>query len=135
MRFEIKTKGLHDIIDITDHVTKAVETPGTKDGIAVVFAPHSTVGITTIEYESALLQDIKEIFEKIAPSTKHYGHNDTWNEDNGHAHILSSIVGTSKVFPIEKGRLVLGTWQQIVLIEFDPRPRMRIIIVKVIETK
>lgn len=135
MKFSLQTKGQHDIINITDRVQEEVKKSGVKDGIVLVAVAHSTCGITTIEYEPGLLKDLPEIFEKIAPSNKHYHHNDTWGDANGHSHILSAIVGTSRVFPIEGGEVVLGAWQQLVLIEFDPRMRTRNVIAKIIESK
>ena len=135
MKFQISTKGQHDIIDITDRVREKVKKSGVKDGAVLVAVPHSTCGITTIEYEPGLFnKDLKEVFEKLAPSDKHYAHNDTWGDDNGHSHILSAIFGTSKTFPIENGEIILGTWQQIVLVEFDPRSRQRDVIVKTIKS-
>lgn len=134
MKFSLQTKGQYDIIDITDRVREEVKKSGVKDGIVLVAVAHSTCGITTIEYEPGLVnKDLKEVFEKIAPSDKHYAHNDTWGDNNGHSHILSAIVGTSKVFPVENREVLLGTWQQIVLIEFDPRSRQRNVIVKTIK--
>lgn len=131
MRFFVSTKGFCDIIDITDKVKEAVKKEKVEDGFCLVFSPGSTVAITTIEFEPQLLKDFKELMEKLVPSDKKYHHDDVWGEANGFSHLRSSLIGPSLLIPIEKGELLLGTWQQIVLLDFDNRERKREVIVKV----
>ena len=135
MRFKISTKGFCDIIDITSIVEEEVRKTEIKDGICVVSSPGSTIGITTIENEPRLLKDFKELMEKLIPSNKKYHHDDAWGEANGFSHLRSSLIKPFLTVPIENGKLLLGTWQQIVFIDFDSRPREREIIVKVIAGK
>jgi secondary thiamine-phosphate synthase enzyme len=132
MRFSVKTRGLNDIIDITDKVSEMVEKSKVKDGICLISCPGATVGITTIEYDPNLLEDFKEFLEKIAPSNRPYHHDETWGDKNAHSHLRSALIKPFLTVPMEDGKLVLGTWQQIVIIDFDNRPREREIIVKII---
>jgi secondary thiamine-phosphate synthase enzyme len=132
MKFTISTKGHYDFLDITGRVEAIVEKSGVKDGVAFVFVPGSTAAVTTMEYESGVIQDLINVFEKLAPEKADYIHHQRWGDRNGAAHIKSALVGPDLTVPIEDGRLVLGAWQQIVLIDFDERPRWRDIIVKVI---
>jgi len=132
MRFTISTKGFTDVIDITSRVAEIVKKSKVKDGICLISCPGSTAGITTIEYEPELLKDFKEFLEKIAPSDKEYRHDKVWGEKNGFSHLRSALIKPFLTVPVEDGKLVLGTWQQCVLIDFDNRPREREIIVKVI---
>ncbi|MCH8741300.1 YjbQ family protein [Patescibacteria group bacterium] len=134
MRFSIKTKGFNDIIDITDKVSQEVEKSKIKDGLCLVSCPGSTAGLTTIEYEPNLIEDFKEFLEELVPSDKKYRHDQTWGENNGFSHIRSALIKPFLTVPIEDGKLVLGTWQQIVLIDFDSRSREREILVKIIKT-
>jgi len=131
MRFKISTKGFNDIIDITEQVLKAVRDSKVKEGVCLISCPGSTAGITTIEYEPNLLADFKEFLEKLVPSNRAYRHDQTWGEKNAPSHIKSALIKPFLTVPIEDGRLVLGTWQQLVLIDFDTRPRDREILVKV----
>lgn len=133
-QINVSTKGFNDVIDITDEVTKIVKDSKIKDGVAVIFIPGSTATITTIEYEPGLIQDIKEALEKIAPMKGDYKHEEAWHDGNGYAHIRATLMKPSISVPIENGELILGTWQQIVLIDFDNRSRERKIIVKIIKT-
>jgi secondary thiamine-phosphate synthase enzyme len=132
MRFKISTKGFCDIIDITSRVEEAVEKSGVEDGICIVSCPGSTIGITTIENEPELLKDFKELMEKLVPSDKRYHHDSVWGEANGFSHLRSSLIKPFLTVPVENGKLVLGTWEQIVFVDFDNRPREREILVKVI---
>ncbi len=132
MRFSISTKGFTDIIDITSKVSEFVKKSGVKEGICLISCPGSTCGITTIEYESGLIEDLKRVLEKIAPMSKDYEHCKKWGDCNGYAHIRSALMKPFLAVSIEGGRLVLGTWQQIVFIDFDNRPRDREISVKII---
>jgi secondary thiamine-phosphate synthase enzyme len=123
---EIPTKGNCDIIDITAAVQEAVAAAGLTDGTVTVFNVGSTAGVTTIEYEPGLVNhDINAAFEKIAPQNGCYEHEETWHDDNGHAHVRASLLGPSLVVPFCNQNIMLGTWQQIVLIDFDTRPRTR----------
>ncbi|RLI99611.1 MAG: YjbQ family protein [Candidatus Aenigmatarchaeota archaeon] len=131
-RVRVRTKGNTDVIDITQHVADAVEKSNKKDGIAVVFVPGSTAAITTIEYEPNLVKDIKNIMEKLVPSNIEYLHHKTWGDDNGSSHIRASIVKPSLTVPFQNKELLLGTWQQIVLMDFDTREREREIIIQII---
>ena len=133
MRFKISTKGFTDIIDITPQVEKEVEKSKVKDGICLISCPGSTAGITTIEYEPELLEDFKEFLEKIVPSDREYRHDKVWGEKNGFSHIRSALIKPFLTVPIEDEKLVLGQWQNIVLIDFDNRPREREILVKIIK--
>lgn len=123
---EIPTKGNCDIIDITPAVQEAVAAAGLTGGTVTVFNVGSTAGVTTIEYEPGLVNhDINAAFEKIAPQNGCYEHEETWHDDNGHAHVRASLLGPSLVVPFCNQNIMLGTWQQIVLIDFDTRPRTR----------
>jgi len=130
-RFIISTKGFCDIVDITSRVQEVVKKSGTKEGFCLISCPGSTAGLTTIEYESELLKDFKEFVEKIIPSDREYHHDKVWGDANGFSHLRSSLFKPFLTVPIEGGKLVLGTWQQIVLINFDNREREREVVVKV----
>ena len=132
MKFKINTKGNNDIIDITSQVSEAVRKSKKKDGICLISCLGSTAGLTTIEADPNLLEDFKEFLEKIAPSNKSYHHDETWGDRNASGHIKSSLIKPFLTVPIEDGKLLLGTWHQIVLIDFDNRPREREIIIKII---
>lgn len=131
MRFAISTKGFADIIDITSRITEAVKKSKIRNGICLISCPGSTTGITTIEYEPELLKDFKEFLEKIIPSDKEYRHDKVWGEKNGFSHLRSALIKPFLNVPIEDGKLVLGQWQNLVLLDFDNRPREREILVKV----
>jgi len=132
MKFKIKTSGFNDIIDITDQISDLVKKSKVKDGICLISCPGATVGITTIEADPNLLEDFKEFLEKLVPSNRPYRHDETWGDKNTPSHIRSALIKPFLTAPIEDGKLVLGQWQQIVLIDFDNRPRERQIIVKII---
>jgi len=129
-RFSIKTKGNNDMHDITPFVEEAVVNSTMLYGIAVVFVVGSTAAITTIEYEPGLQKDMETAMERIAPKDAFYAHEARWGDDNGHSHIRASLVGPSIVVPFTEKKLALGTWQQIVLIDFDTHPRSRTILVQ-----
>jgi secondary thiamine-phosphate synthase enzyme len=128
----VKTKGNCDILNITDKVTDILHTSGFKTGNATVFVVGSTASISTIEYEPGLKKDLPEILEKFIPSGRNYHHNATWGDHNGHSHLRSTLFGCSQTIPFIKGELLLGTWQQIILIDFDERPRTRKVIIQLI---
>ena len=120
-----KTQGRCDIIDITARVQQEIQKENFQNGLATLFVSGSTASLTTIEYEPGLIQDLKEFLEKLIPSNRKYHHDDRWGDDNGFSHLRASLLGPSLQVPVENGRLLLGTWQQIVLLDFDNRPRTR----------
>lgn len=130
--FAVSTQGFTDIVDITGHVQKVVDENNFKEGSALVFVPGATAGITTIEYESGLLKDYPEFWRKLIPSNRRYSHDDTWHDGNGFSHIRAALQGASFTVPFANGKLLLGTWQQIILLDFDNRPRNRKVIVQII---
>jgi len=135
MRFKINTEGFNDIIDITDKVSEIVAKSKVKDGVCLISCPGSTAGLTTIEYDPNLLEDFKEFLEKIAPSDRPYHHDETWGDKNAFSHIRSALIKPFLAVPIEDEKLVLGQWQNIVLVDFDNRPRKREIIIKIIKNE
>jgi len=128
----IQTNGEVDIIDITSDVQKVISKSKIKDGIVCVFVPGSTGTVTTIEYEPGLMEDLPKALEKIAPKNIYYKHHETWHDDNGHSHVRASIMGPSITLPIKNGKMLHGTWQQLVFVEFDTRPRNRSIIIQIL---
>ncbi|MFC1663475.1 secondary thiamine-phosphate synthase enzyme YjbQ [Patescibacteria group bacterium] len=135
MNFTVSTKGHYDFIDITDQVNQIISKSGIKEGIALVFVSGSTAAITTMEYEEGIEQDLMDLFEKWAPEEADYKHHQKWGDHNGAAHIKSAIIGTDQSVPVIRGKLALGTWQQVVMIDFDEKPRQRDIQVKIIPDK
>lgn len=135
MKLSFSTKGFNDIINITSDIEKVVKDSGAKEGIVLVFVAHSTCALTTIEYEEGAIEDLKKALEKIAPMNKDYEHCKKWGDCNGYAHVRAALMNPSLTLPIEKGKIICGTWQQIVLIDFDNQPREREVIVKVMEQK
>jgi len=130
--FNIKTKGEIQILDITDNVSTVIRESGFRSGLACIFTPGSTCAVTTTEYEPGLLMDIPEALERLFPRNKKYKHNDTWHDGNGHSHVRAAFLGPSITIPFDGGRLELGTWQQLIFVELDIRPRQREIHVKII---
>lgn len=128
--FQVSTKGYTDIIDITRQISSIIAYENITNGSVLVFINGSTAGITTIEYEPGLLEDLPAAYERIAPSNIYYKHDETWGDGNGAAHVRSAMTGCSITVPISDGALMLGTWQQVVLIDFDNRPRNRKVIVQ-----
>jgi len=126
-----QTKGNADMIDITSKVQDIVSSSGVSSGIVTVFVPGSTASVTTIEYEPGLLKDFPKAMDKLAPAGEHYDHDARWGDGNGHSHVKASTIGPSLVIPFENKRLLLGTWQQVVCVDFDNRPRARNVIVQV----
>jgi secondary thiamine-phosphate synthase enzyme len=131
-RFSVPTKGEADIVNITDHVASGISKHELTAGTVTIFVSGSTAGITTTEYEPGLKKDIPAAFERIAPRSAPYHHDDTWHDGNGHAHVRAALLGPSLTVPFHNGKLALGTWQQIVLIDFDNRPRTRQITLQII---
>ena len=130
-KFSVNTKGNTDIIDITKNVKNFVYSRLLQNASVVVYVAGSTASITSIEYEPGLLQDLPECLERIAPSNVDYSHDEMWHDGNGYAHIRASIIGNSITVPLIDAALQLGTWQQIVLIDFDNKPRTRTIHVQI----
>lgn len=131
-RFSLQTHGNDEVHDITGSVQQAVLESRLLNGIVTTFVVGSTAGITTIEYEPGLVQDLATVMERIAPRQASYAHEARWGDDNGHSHLRASLLGASITVPFVNGQLTLGTWQQIVLVDFDTRPRHRTVIVQVI---
>jgi len=131
-KIRVSTKGHTDIIDITESVSELLRKHKLQAGNATIFVSGSTAGVTTVEYEPGLLKDLPEAFERIAPTGKSYHHDATWGDNNGYAHVRASLLGPSLTIPFNNGGLLLGTWQQVVLIDFDNRSRDRVIVVQLI---
>lgn len=132
-KINIKTRGNCDVVDITEQVSEVVVQGDIRSGTVTLFNIGSTAGITTTEYEPGLANyDLRAAFEKIAPENARYEHEQTWHDDNGHAHVRASLLGPSLSVPIVDGRLTLGTWQQIILVDFDTRPRTRTLVCQII---
>ena len=130
--FQVETKGETHIIDITSKVKKIVKQSTLTSGIVTVALTGSTAGLSTIEYEDGLLQDLKKAYETIAPRHADYVHNQRWGDGNGYAHIRATLTGQSTTVPFHDNSLQLGTWQQLILIDFDNRPRTREVIVHMV---
>jgi secondary thiamine-phosphate synthase enzyme len=127
-----KTRGNNDIINLTSDVEKFIKNSKVTDGLLTVFSVGSTGGVSTMEFEPGLIKDIPKFFEKIIPSSLRYSHDDTWGDGNGHSHLRSFLLKTSLSVPVIKGEIILGTWQQIVFVDFDNRQRTRRIILQYI---
>jgi len=127
----ISTKGFSDIIDVTTDVANAVRKSGINSGTVTIFISGSTAGVTTIEYEPGLLKDLPEAFEKIAPQNKRYYHDATWHDGNGFSHVRAAMLGCSLTVPFRDSSLILGTWQQIVVVDFDNRSRHREVVLQI----
>ncbi len=126
------TEGDGDVIDITAGVERVVAQAGLETGIASVFVPGSTAAVTTMEYERGGIQDLRDTLDRLVPRDHPYEHNRLAGDTNSHAHIRAAIVGPSELVPVRGGRLDMGTWQQVVLIDFDDRPRQRTVVVQVL---
>ena len=131
-KIQIKSKSENDILDITDRVSQIVNESRIENGVVIVFVVGSTAAITTLEYEPGLRKDFPEMLSRLAPREIEYSHDNTWHDGNGHSHVRASLIGPSLAIPILEGHLTLGTWQQIVLVEMDTRPRERKFILQVI---
>jgi secondary thiamine-phosphate synthase enzyme len=130
--FQLKTQGFSDVHDLTSKVQDLLKSSRLTHGIVTVFVPGSTAGITTIEFESGVIEDLKKAIERIAPQNIHYDHDARWGDGNGFSHVRAALLGPSLTVPFSYGKLQLGTWQQIILIDFDNRPRRREILVQVV---
>jgi secondary thiamine-phosphate synthase enzyme len=128
----LQTNGQTDIRDITGNVAQAVTAAGLKDGLVTVFTPSSTSALTTIEFESGAVADLRRALDAVAPTERDYQHNLKWGDGNGFAHVRAALMGPSLTIPVVKGQLSLGTWQQIVFLDFDNRPRHRELVVQLV---
>jgi len=128
----LNTKGNADILDITDHVSRVVVESGLRNGVVTVFTPSATSGLTTIEYESGCISDLRRLFDEIIDPGRHYAHNARWGDGNGHSHIRAALIGPSFSVPFVNSRLTLGTWQQIIFVDFDNRSRRRDLVIQMI---
>jgi secondary thiamine-phosphate synthase enzyme len=127
----LRTQGHCDVIDITEDVARAVRDSDLRAGIATVFCPGSTGGLTTIEYERGVITDLKQVLDEIVPPDRDYRHHLRWGDDNGHSHVRAALVGPSLTVPFVDRQLMLGTWQQVVFCDFDTRGRSRRLIVQI----
>jgi secondary thiamine-phosphate synthase enzyme len=130
--FRISTKGNADVLDITPQVSRIVGESGIRTGVVNIAGVGSTLGITTLEFEPGCVADLRRALDRIAPPNSDYAHNARWSDDNGYSHLRSALLGTSRSFPVSDGRLHTGTWQQVVLCDFDSRSRDRQVIVTVV---
>lgn len=128
---QLQTKGQCDIVDITSQVAGEVSGTGLNSGTATVFVNRSTAGVSTIEFEPGLVADFKAMWERLIPQDITYDHNRAWGDGNGHSHVRASLLGASLTVPFNDKRLTLGTWQQIILVDFDNRPRTRQVILQI----
>ena len=128
----LRTKGETDLVDITAEVGEGVRESGLSAGIVTVFIPGSTAGVTTIEYEGGAIQDFREAIDRIAPRNIHYHHDARWGDGNGYSHVRAALQGASLTVPFSSSELILGTWQQIIVVDFDNRPRTREVILQII---
>ena len=131
-KFSLSTKGFSDIIDITNRVDTVIGHSKIENGLVTVFCPGSTGSVTTIEYESGVLRDLQKAIEKIVPSNIPYEHDRRWGDGNGFSHVRAALMKPSLTIPLINGKLALGTWQQIVFIDFDNRSRERNLIVQIV---
>jgi secondary thiamine-phosphate synthase enzyme len=128
----LNTKGNSDIQDITREVIHLVEQSGLRSGTVTIFCPSSTSGLTTVEYEPGAVADLKRLFEELVPANHNYAHNATWEDGNGHSHMRASLLGASLSIPFVEKNLTLGTWQQVIYVDFDTRPRHRELVVQMV---
>ena len=131
VRCSVTTRGNGEVLDVTGEVAEAVRGSGIANGIATVFVTGSTAALTTLEFEPGLVHDLNAAFERLYPREMEYRHHERWGDDNGHSHVRASMLGPSLVVPVSGGELALGRWQQIVLVDFDTRPRAREFLVQV----
>ena len=131
-RIQLNTQGNGQVLDITSEVESQLRSSGLKNGIVTLFTPGSTSALTTIEYESGVVRDLQQLFDRLVPPDMEYRHNLRWGDGNGHAHIRHALLGPSLTIPVVESRLALGTWQQIVFVDFDNRARTRSIVVQIL---
>lgn len=128
----LTTRGNTDVHDLTDDLNRLVQESGLTSGLLTVFCPSSTSGVTTVEYEPGAVSDLKRTFEELVPANRPYAHNATWDDGNGHSHMRAALLGPSLTVPFVKRRLMLGTWQQVIYVDFDIRPRRRELVVQIL---
>jgi secondary thiamine-phosphate synthase enzyme len=128
----LNTQGEAEVREITDQVGRAVAESGLTNGLVTIFCPSATSALTTIEYEPGCVSDLRRLFDEIVDPNRHYAHNARWGDGNGHSHVRAALLGPSLTVPFVAGRLTLGTWQQIVVVDFDNRPRRRELVVQII---
>ena len=131
-RIHLNTQGNGQILDITDEVRHQIQNTALEAGIVTLFTPSATSALTTIEYESGAVSDLQQLFDRIAPPDIEYRHNLRWGDGNGHSHARHALLGPSLTIPFVDGQLTLGTWQQIIFVDFDVRPRSRSLIVQIL---
>jgi secondary thiamine-phosphate synthase enzyme len=131
-QLRFSTEGDGDVIDLTEGVQSVLEASGVENGMVSVFVPGSTAAVTAMEHEPGGVRDLRSVLERLIPASGEYEHNRLNNDTNSHAHIRAAIVGPSETVPVRDGGLALGTWQQLVLVDFDDRPRQRTVVVQVI---
>jgi secondary thiamine-phosphate synthase enzyme len=131
-RISLGTRGKTDIIDITDDIAAKITSSGINSGIVTIFVAGSTAGLTTIEYEPGLVADFQDFWNRIIPDNIRYEHNERWNDGNGYSHVRASLLGGSLTIPFTNRKLTLGTWQQIILVDFDNRARQREVVLQVL---
>lgn len=132
LSIQLNTRGNADIKDITDAVANSLAQSGLKNGIVTIFCPSSTSGLTTIEYESGCLSDLRRLFDEVVDPKRDYAHNARWGDGNGHSHVSAALLKASLTVPFVNGRMTLGTWQQIIFVDFDNRSRRRELVVQMI---
>lgn len=121
----VETAGGGEILDLTPQVREFVRRSGVQEGTASLFVPGSTAGLTTLEYEPGVVRDLQDCFERLVPQEFPYAHEQAWHDGNGHSHVRAALLGPSLVLPVRSGRPLLGSWQQVVLVDFDNRARAR----------
>ena len=131
LSIDLQTGGNAEILDITRQVRDVVNDAGMRNGTVTIFCPSATSALTTIEYESGCISDLQRLFNEIVDPVRHYAHNARWGDGNGHSHVRAALLGPSLTVPFVDGRLTLGTWQQIVYVDFDNRPRRRSLVAQV----
>ncbi len=129
---EFSTRGNADIVDITDQVSASIGETGLANGTVTIFCPSSTSAVTTIEHENGCFSDLRRLFDEIVDPKRDYAHNARWGDGNGHSHVRAALLGASLTVPFVSGRLTLGTWQQIIYVDFDIHPRRRQLVVQVV---
>lgn len=132
MSIDLQTNGNGEVHDITSAVVQAIQEARLESGIVTVFCPSATSALTTIEYESGCVQDLQRLFDEIVSPERHYAHNARWGDGNGHSHVRAALLGASLTVPFVEQRLTLGTWQQIIYVDFDTRPRRRSLVVQIL---